>query len=122
MVFYLVTGVVAGCGGEVDSDQRSTAGPTTSDSASNTSAGGSANGGALVEDSPLADCGPGFTAAEASDARPCRFFVGTTCYSTQAEACGCVCPRDQGPLLCVADGNAYLAGTNAYGVWCVPKS
>jgi hypothetical protein len=118
MFFCWVAAGFIGCGGEVDSGKETAVDPPPS--GADTSAGGSHND-APVQEGLLADCGPGFSPSEATAERPCKFFVGTTCYSTLDEACGCVCPRNQGPVLCVADGNSYLPGTTAYGVWCEPK-
>lgn len=118
-VFCLMVGA-GGCGGQVDSNQAPSPGPT--DTSSNTSSGGSQNANASDPTKLLADCGPGFVPQEATADKPCNFFVGPACYSTQDEACGCACPRESGPVLCVADGNAHLAGTDAYGVWCEPVS
>jgi hypothetical protein len=113
---------VGGCGGAVDSGENRGAGAAASNpSSGNGSGGGAGCCGNSPGQSLLADCKPGFPPEQASDSKPCRFFVGKTCYSTQDEACGCVCPRDKGPVICVADGNQYLAGTDAYGVWCEPE-
>ncbi len=114
----LVGGSALGCGGAVDTGQTG----ATGGSGSNASAGGSQSSGTLGDQTLLPECQPGFAPSQATTSNPCEFFVGTTCYSTQDEACACVCPRDQGPVLCIANANAYLAGTDAYGVWCVPKT
>ncbi len=119
-VFGLVAVGLAGCGGEMDTDQRSEPGASTN--GSHAGAGGGHTSGPVTNENLLADCTPGFTPEQATADKPCQFFVGTTCYATQEAACGCACPRNQGPVVCVADGNKYLAGTAAYGVWCVPRS
>ena len=113
---WLIGGSALGCGGAVDTGQTVATGGSGSDSNAN-----AAGSGATGDQTPLADCKPGFAASQATTSQPCLFFVGTTCYSTQDEACACVCPRDQGPVLCIANANAYLAGTDAFGIWCVPK-
>jgi hypothetical protein len=118
MVLILAFAACA-CGGAVDTNQ--TPGRDTAPSNGSGSSGGAGCCGDSSGQSLLGDCKPGFSADQETTAKPCRFFVGKTCYSTQDEACACVCPRDKGPVICVADGNQYLAGTDAYGVWCEPE-
>ncbi len=117
LLCLVLQATASGCGGAVDDGGKSGSNPNPSTGSS----GGSGCCGNSPGQSLLGDCKPGFSPEEATDAKPCRFFVGKTCYSTQDEACACVCPRDQGSVLCVADGNQYLAGTDAYGVWCEPE-
>ena len=105
--------------GEPAGTGASTSNPNTDP---NTGASGSQTNSATGDQTLLPDCKPGFAPSQATNDKQCEFFVGKTCYSTQTEACACVCPRDQGPVLCVADANAYLSGTQAFGVWCVPKT
>ena len=126
LIFSLgLASLTAACGGEVDSgktpDQGSGAG-AGSTAGSGSTAGGSSG---VVSDNgqyQLADCVPGFPVEQASAANPCKYFIGTTCYSKQKEACACACPRDQGPTtLCIIDANSFLPGTDAYGVFCVAQ-
>lgn len=125
LCLWLVGGTVLGCGGAVDSGQPGGAGASSSNTNTDSNAGASdnsQNSGTTGDQTLLPDCKPGFAVSQASTAQPCQFFVDTTCYSTQTEACACVCPRNQGPVLCIANANAFLAGTDAFGVWCVPKT
>jgi hypothetical protein len=68
----------------------------------------------------LSDCGPSFPKSQASTDKPCNFLVGDTCYSTQDDACGCICPRDQGSLMCVTgqDDTQRVAGLPVMWVVC----
>ena len=119
---WLVASSALGCGGEVDTGQTVGAGASNSNPTTNSNAGAGGSQSNNGDQTLLPDCKPGFTVSQATPNQPCQFFVDTTCYSTQTEACACVCPRNQGPVLCIANANAYLAGTDAFGVWCVPKT
>ncbi len=96
------------CGGSVDNGQSS-----------NPSGLGAGDAGNGTGSKLLADCTPGFPEAQASSNKPCYYLVGDTCYSTQDQACGCICPRDQGPVLCVTgDAGQRVAGIAAMWVMC----
>ena len=88
--FCLGLGLSA-CGGAVDQGQSADPSGSGSDAVA-----ASGNGSQL-----LSDCKPGFPKSQASTDKPCNFLAGDTCYSTQNDACGCICPRDQGSVMCV---------------------
>jgi len=105
-------GTVQACGGSVDSGPSSTdpgnSGTTTDPTASNTSS------------TLLSDCNPGFPLSQASDSNPCYFLASGSCYPTQDAACGCICPRDKGPVLCVAGTDSWSIALAQ--VSCIPSS
>ena len=114
------------CGGQVDSgntpgDGSGAGSGSTGGSGSDSTASGSNGATSGFGQHPLADCAPGFAVEQASADKPCNYFIDTTCYSKQDDACGCACPHDQGAVLCIIDANSFLPGTDAYGVFCVPR-
>ena len=69
----------------------------------------------------LTDCNPGFPRAQASTDKPCYILDGDTCYSNRDDACGCICPRDQGSVMCVVgDDEQRVAGIMVMWVVCHP--
>jgi hypothetical protein len=127
--FSLVLGTclalsAASCGGEVDpSGQGSGAGSGSTAGPGSTAASGAGGSNSVVSDNGqylLPDCVPGFPVEQASAAKPCKYFIGTTCYSKQKEACACACPHDIAKTTCIIDGNSFLPGTDAYGIYCIP--
>lgn len=99
---------LAGCGGTVEGAPSDQPGP----------GGDAASSGTGAE--LLSDCKPGFPKSQASTGKPCNFLAGDTCYSTQNEACGCICPRDQGSVMCVTgqDDTQRVAGLPVMWVVC----
>jgi hypothetical protein len=100
---------LAACGGAVDP------GPSADQSGPGGDAAASGASSQL-----LSDCKPGFPKSQASTSNPCNFLVGDTCYSTQNDACGCICPRDQGSVMCVTgqDDTQRVAGLPVMWVVC----
>ncbi len=98
------------CGGSVDNQSSSPAGTA-----------GQGNGGSNTDSQLLADCTPGFPKSEASSSKPCYFLNADICYSTQDAACACICPRDQGPVVCASGyDSVYVAGGQVMWVMCGP--
>ncbi len=96
------------CGGTVE----------TAPAADQSGLGGDAASGSASK--LLSDCNPGFPKSQATTNKPCNFLVGDTCYSTQDDACGCICPRDQGSVMCVTgqDDTQRVAGLPVMWVVC----
>jgi hypothetical protein len=102
-------GLVA-CGGTVE----------TTPAADQSGLGGDAASASASASKPLSDCGPSFPKSQATANKPCNFLVGDTCYSTQDDACGCICPRDQASVMCVTgqDDTQRVAGLPVMWVVC----
>lgn len=109
-----------GCGGSVEAPTPSDPANTGSGSNSGSSSSGSGNVG---NSALLADCNPGFPKAQASETKPCSFLANDVCYETQEAACGCICPREQGPVVCVTGyTNETIGGADVMWVTCHPTS
>lgn len=107
LALYLALGALA-CGGSVDNGQ-----------ASDQSGSGLGDSGSGSAPTLLSDCNPGFPKAQASTDKPCVILDGDTCYSKQDDACGCICPRNQGPVMCVTgNDDQRVAGVMVMWVVC----
>ncbi len=91
-VFLLIA-----CGGRVD-DEREPGTSSGSGAASGTGTGsGSAPGNDHDWSSPLSECVPGFSLADAGD-RSCNWTANGKCFEKRADACGCECRRTGGSV------------------------
>ena len=99
----LVAWAVQACGGTVDNG--SAPAPSASDGAQGSGANSSPG---AFSSAQLADCTPGFPLAQASDSNPCIYLTDDNqCFSTLDAACGCVCPRNQGSVLCMSGTDSW---------------
>ncbi len=99
------------CGGTVETAPSADQSGLNGDAAASASAAGP---------QLLSDCKPGFPKSQATTNKPCNYLVGDTCYATQNDACGCICPRDQGSVMCVTgeDDTQRVAGLTVMWVVC----
>ena len=95
-VFGLFTVIcLMGCGGQVDGERRPLPGTGSTSGTGSASSSGSGGTGGQDWSSPLPECVPGFSLADANG-RICNWSANGVCFEKRADACGCECRRTGG--------------------------